>query len=53
MKRFLGASIFGILALGMTLLATVMHPAFGGLLLLGALPLWLLFFVYLLRAARS
>lgn len=50
--RFLGAAVFGVLALIATLIATVFYSAFGGLLLLGALPLWLLFIVFLLRAAR-
>ncbi|MHA3774873.1 hypothetical protein ACXR0O_25415 [Verrucomicrobiota bacterium sgz303538] len=50
--RFLGAAVFGVLALTATLFATVFYAAFGGLLLLGALPLWLLFIVFLLRAAR-
>jgi ABC-type transport system involved in cytochrome bd biosynthesis fused ATPase/permease subunit len=52
MRRFLGASIFGVLALAATLFAVSFYSAFGALLLLGALPLWLLFIVFLLRAAR-
>ena len=42
----------GVLALAATLFAVSWYSAFGALLLLGALPLWLLFIVFLLRAAR-
>ena len=51
--RFSGALIFGFLALVATLFSVVWHPAFGGLLLIGSLPLWLLFILFLLRAGRG
>jgi hypothetical protein len=50
--RFLGAAIFGVMALATTLFALKWYGLFGGLLLLAALPLWLLFFLFLQRAAK-
>ena len=49
--RFLGTGLFGAMALGVTIAATV-WPLFGSLLLLLALPIWLLFILYLVRAFK-
>lgn len=49
--RFLGATIFGVMAATASFFA-MLWPGIGPILLLGTLPLWLLFFVFLLRAAR-
>jgi hypothetical protein len=49
--RFLGAAVFGVLALAASLFAMI-WPHIGPFLLLGALPLWLLFIVFLIRAAK-
>jgi len=50
--RFFGAILFGILAIAATVVAATWYQYFGGLLLLAALPLWLLFIVFLVRSAR-
>jgi hypothetical protein len=52
LMRFFGAAVFGVLALTATILAVSWYRVFGGLLLLTALPLWILFFVFLVRAAK-
>jgi hypothetical protein len=50
--RFFGAALFGVLALATTVFAVEWYHLFGGLLLLVALPLWLLFIVFLVRALK-
>ena len=44
--------MFGVLALATTVVAVEWYRFFGGLLLLVALPLWLLFFVFLVRSLK-
>jgi hypothetical protein len=51
MTRFFGAAVFGLMALAASPFALV-WPYIGPFLLLGALPLWLLFIVFLFRAAK-
>jgi hypothetical protein len=50
--RFFGAAVFGILAAATTLVAVSWYRPFGELLLLTASPLWILFFVFLIRAMK-
>jgi hypothetical protein len=50
--RFFGAAVFGVLAAATTVLAMTWFRPFGALLLLTASPLWVLFFVFLIRALK-
>jgi len=50
--RFLGSAIFGVLALTASVFA-MSWPYIGPFLLIATLPLWLLFIVFLLRAAKQ
>jgi len=50
--RAFGVIFFGVLAIGVTVVAMMYYVPFGGLLLLFALPLWILFFMFLIRAVR-
>jgi hypothetical protein len=50
--KFFGAALFGVMAVATTLFAIWWYSMFGGLLLLAALPLWVLFIFFLLRAIR-
>jgi hypothetical protein len=49
--RFFGAAVFGAMALATTIAASV-WPYFGALILLLALPLWMLFVLYLVRSFK-
>lgn len=49
--RYFGAVIFGIMALALTL-AAAKWPYFGAMLMLLALPVWLLFVLFLVRAFK-
>jgi len=44
--------VFGVLAAAATLVAVTWYRPFGELLLLTASPLWILFFVFLVRALK-
>jgi hypothetical protein len=49
--KFLGSFVFGALALLATVFPLAFGP-FGATLLIAALPLWILFFVFLVRALK-
>jgi hypothetical protein len=50
--KFFGAAVFGGLAIAATVVAVQWYRPFGELLLLTASPLWILFFVFLIRAIK-
>ena len=50
--RSFGVIFFGVLAVGSTVCAVMWYKYFGGLLLLFALPLWIFFLMFLIRALK-
>ena len=49
---YFGTAVFGVMALGLTI-AAYTWPLFGSVLMLLALPVWLLFVLYLVRALKG